>query len=237
LKFALSQAVEVVVPSRLALEYLETEFGYRASLLPVPCDLDRFPLTTSRDLDRPRILSVGAFGERRKGARVLLTAFHLLKKQIPNAILQYSGDMPDPVRQELEAGASAEVFKDVEFLGRGNIADLPALYAGAAVTVLPSLLDVFGMVLVESLASGTPIVAARHGALPEIFVPEIGVLFDPGSSTVEANNAEGLCDAILQTMRLHEDPDLPYRCRRRAQAFGWDQVGPRYEEMYRRQVA
>jgi phosphatidylinositol alpha-mannosyltransferase len=237
LKFALSQAAEVIVPSQLALEYLETQFGYRASLLPPPCDINRFPLATRRDLDHPRILSLGDFGERRKGARVLLAAFHLLKKHVPTAVLQYSGDMPSAVRAELAAASTPEVLKDVEFLGRGNVDDLPALYAGAAVTVLASLLDVFGMVLIESLACGTPIVATRHGALPEILVPDVGALFDPGSTTGEATNAEGLCAAILETLALHHDPQLPYRCRRRAEDFGWDVVGPRYEDMYRRQVA
>jgi phosphatidylinositol alpha-mannosyltransferase len=236
LKFSLSQAAEVVVPSQLALEYLETEFGYHATLLPPPCDLECFPLATSRDLDRPRIVCLGAFGERRKGARVMLAAFHLLKKHVPNAVLQYSGDMPASVRKELQAVSCQEVFKDVEFLGRGDVGDLPALYARAAVTVLPSLLDVFGMVLVESLATGTPIVATRHGALPEIFAPEVGALFDPGSTNVEATNSTGLCEAILETLRLYSDPQLPYRCRRRAEAFGWDSLGPKYEEMYRRLV-
>ncbi len=237
LQFSMRHASEVVAPSRLALEHLEKEFRRSAHLLPVPCDMHRFPVSTSRELDRPRILCVGAFGERRKGARVLMAAFHLVKKRIPTAILQYSGDMPEAMRAEFAASAQPEVLRDVEFLGRGTVDDLPALYGAAAATVLPSLFDSFGMVLIESLACGTPVVATRHGALPEILSPGTGTLFEPGSTMGEATNEVGLADAIIETLRLHEDPTLSGRCRCRAEEFGWDVVGPRYEEMYRRQVA
>jgi len=237
LRFSFSHATEVVVPSQLALDYLGQQFGYRGTLLHPPCDMHRFPVSCERDLDRPRILSVGAFGERRKGARVLLQAFHLLKKQVPNAVLQYLGDMPDAVRAELSAASSPDVLKDVEFLGKGKIEDLPVRYGGAAVTVLASLLDVFGMVLVESLACGTPVVATRHGALPEIVEPGVGTLFDPGDTDVEATNVNGLCQAIVEALHLHEDSQLPHRCRTRAEFYSWDVLGPQYEAMYRRLMA
>lgn len=236
LKLALARAAEVIVPSRMVFEQLQSDFGYSGRLLPVPCDLRQFPLSRSRDLDRPRILCVGAFAERRKGARVLLQAFHLVKQAVPTAILQYSGDMPSTLRNELAASSDPGVLKDVEFLGRGMREDLPRLYGSAAVTAIPSIQESFGMVLIESLACGTPIVAARNGALPEIFSPGIGEMFDPGSAVEEAANAQGLSQAILNTLRMHGDPALADRCRRRAEDFSWQALGPDYEKLYRRFV-
>ncbi len=57
-------------------------------------------------------------------------------------------------------------------------ADLPAVYGGAAVLVLPSLEEGFGLPALEAMACGAPVIAARRGALPEV-VGDAGVLVDP----------------------------------------------------------
>jgi phosphatidylinositol alpha-mannosyltransferase len=237
LLLGLARAFRIIVPSRLAQENLSEQFHYLGNLIPPPCDITRFSLKVGRELERPRILAVGAFGERRKGARVLLSAFLLLKNRVPGAVLQYSGHTPSNLREELLAMVKPEMRSDIEFLGVGQIDDLPKLYAKASVTVLPSLFDVFGMVLLESLACGTPVVGTRHGGLPEIIEDGVGSLFDPGTTEVEATNAEGLSNAILSVLRSYQDPDLPFRCRSRAETFGWNIVGPCYEQVYTEQEA
>ena len=58
---------------------------------------------------------------------------------------------------------------DVEFVGELGEADKPAFYAGAAATLFPSdWPEPFGLVMIESLASGTPVIALRRGSVPEV---------------------------------------------------------------------
>lgn len=82
--------------------------------------------------------------------------------------------------------------EDVEFLGPVSDADLPALYRQASVLVLPSVertcygrtiavSELLGLVVLEAMASGTPVIASRLGGLPEIIEHgETGFLVTPG---------------------------------------------------------
>jgi glycosyltransferase involved in cell wall biosynthesis len=82
-------------------------------------------------------------------------------------------------RPALEALAvSLGLAEGVVFAGGVDDADLPALYGGAAVVVLPSLEEGFGLPALEAMACGAPVVASRRGALPEV-VGDAGLLVDP----------------------------------------------------------
>src|SRR5262249_3921759 len=119
---------------------------------------------------------------------------------------------------------------DIAFLGVGKVQDLPALYARSTVVVNPAIWEALGMVLVEALAAGTPVVGCCHGGIPDIIDdPRIGSLFAPGSTRRFATNVEGLTDAIRRTIRLAALPETAKLCRARAQAFAWDRIGPLYE--------
>jgi phosphatidylinositol alpha-mannosyltransferase len=230
---ALAGASHVVTLSEIAEHNLEKEFGSKSVLISPPCDVTQFQLKIGRDLERPMIFAVGAFGEPRKGGRVLMQAFQLIKKKVPGANLKFSGDIPESKQSELLSLLQDQWRDDVEFLGRGKVEDLPDLYGQAVITVLPSLFDSFGMVLLESLACGTPVVGSRHGGIPDIVEEGVGVLFDPGSTETEPDNVAGLSEALLAALDLYEDPKLPCRCRKRAEEFDWAVLGPRYEELYR----
>jgi glycosyltransferase involved in cell wall biosynthesis len=77
-----------------------------------------------------------------------------------------------------DLAASLGLAEGVVFAGVVDDADLPALYGGAAVVVLPSLEEGFGLPALEAMACGAPVVASRRGALPEV-VGDAGVLVDP----------------------------------------------------------
>jgi glycosyltransferase involved in cell wall biosynthesis len=110
-------------------------------------------------------------------------------------------------------------------------ADLPALYAAADFSVVPTVaLEGFGLVTVESLASGTPVLGTPVGATPEILSPlEPQLVFE--APTAEAM-AQRLTEVLSGRIRL------PGReaCREYAQRYGWDAVTPRILEVYREAV-
>jgi len=104
----------------------------------------------------------------------------------------------------------------VRDLGPVPDAHLPGLYAGARAFVLPSLYEGFGLTCLEAMASGTPVVAARAGALPETCA-DAALYADPRDPT-----------AIAAAIGRALESDTAVRLRaaglHRAAAFGWDRT-------------
>jgi len=109
---------------------------------------------------------------------------------------------------------------DVWFMGELDEEHKPDFYAGAAATLFPSdWPEPFGLVLIESMAAGTPVIALRRGSVPEIVVDGVtGFICDDVDQMVDA---VGRLDEI--------DPDM---CRRRAAAFGGGAMCAGYERVY-----
>lgn len=143
---------------------VQEDLRLAGSILPPCTDLRRFgsgaaPLAAFRD-DRVNILFVGRL-EPRKGAAILLEAFAVLRQQNPRTRLLVAGEGPE--RQRLERDVAEAGIPDVVFLGRIDDADLPRLYATCDVFCAPSIYgEGFGIVLVEAMASGKPVVAAAN---------------------------------------------------------------------------
>jgi glycosyltransferase involved in cell wall biosynthesis len=226
------KAAVVAVVSRSAAEQLAADYGVEARVLPPPVDLARFRPCAPDPSRPPTLLMVGAMEERRKGARLLVRAFGRIKREIPDLRLRLSGQISPGTTAELLALVPSEYRGDVEVLGAGRVEDLPGLYAGASVTVLPAVWETLGLVLIESLASGTPVVGANHGGIPDIVTSaDVGELFEPGATRREADNLEGLEAAIRRALALVARPETAGRCRQAAEPFGWTELGPRYERL------
>ena len=105
---------------------------------------------------------------------------------------------------------------NVVFTGFVDDADLVYFYNAAAALVMPSFDEGFGLPSLEAMACGTPVVASRAGALPEV-VGEAGLLFDPGSPE----------ELKRQLKQLLSDEKLRARLGRkgllRAKEFSWKQ--------------
>lgn len=230
---AMRGADELIALSRYMQELLDRKYGRPGLEIPIPVDLERFPLSRARDHERPVILCAAALDDARKGGRLLLRAFERLKETRPSARLQVVSPIGEPVVRELVSLVSPRWRGDVEFLGDRTDA-LPELYGRAAVSVLPSLWEAFGMVVVESMATGTPVVGTRDGALPELIRDDgVGRLFDPGPTVgAAATNVDGLARALDEALTLSRDPETALRCRARADELGWERVGPRFEALF-----
>jgi glycosyltransferase involved in cell wall biosynthesis len=182
--------------------------------LPPPLDGDR-PFANSVGVDGPFVLFVGRLASN-KGLLPLLDAFRGLAARHPEASLVLVGE---------DGGERARVEERIRSLGIGPRVRLPgfvaderllsAAFREARLSVLPSEYEAFGLVLLESLAQGTPVIASRVGGIPE-FVEDgkAGLLVPP----LDAAALEAALD------RLWSDPAL----RDRLGTYGRDEVVPRY---------
>ena len=204
--------------SRASAGAVETLFGRRPVVLPPGVRLDRFPLAPAPRTGSPRILFSAALDNPVKGLDVLAAAFPLLRHDGSRLVLSGPGDHT----WALDDGRVA-----YDALGTGALDDVPDRYRAATVTALPSRNEAFGLALVESLASGTPVVCGDDGGPPEI-------VDDPRTGrVVPCRDERALANAIDAMIDAASDPDTPARCRERAARWDWaGAVGPAHERLY-----
>jgi phosphatidyl-myo-inositol alpha-mannosyltransferase len=222
---ALRRATVSTSLSEASAAEVQAVFGHRPAVLAPGVRLDRFPPALGPRRGPPRILFSAFAEDRRKGLDTLVRALPLVLRNHPEARLAISG-AGDP-RWALEGVPS--VARAIDVLGPGTLEDVPARYRDATVTVLPARNEAFGLALVESLASGTPVVCSDSGGMPEIVTSEaVGRVVPPGD---EQALAAGICQAIA----LAADPETPRRCVDHATRWGWaERVGAEHERVYRR---
>jgi D-inositol-3-phosphate glycosyltransferase len=115
----------------------------------------------------------------------------------------------------------------IDFVGRVEHDELPLYYNAADVCVVPSYYESFGLVALESMACGTPVVATRVGGLPTIVHHgHTGYLKSWRCPEAFANSVE----MIISSEGLQES--LGAAARRRAEGMGWGNVATMIEEIY-----
>ena len=208
----------------------------RVEVIPPGVDLDRFRpgdrLRTRRHLG----LSDDGFvavvtrrldrDARRMGLDALLAAWRQVVEAVPGATLLVIGD--GSARSDLQDRAlELKISGSVRFQGRVDDADLVSAYQAADVSVVPSMaLEGFGLVTLESLACGTPVVVTDCGGLPEAVV---GL---DTSLIVQSRNAGALADRLTTAAR----GALPDRhaCRSYAEGFNWSACARANQTVYAR---
>jgi phosphatidylinositol alpha-mannosyltransferase len=228
----LRRAETVLSVSRMAQRNLLDEFGQSSLLLPAPTDTAAYAAAPRPAQDGTlRLLFVADADEPRKGAVVLARAFHRVRSSRPDARLSYSGHASEATIATVRAAVPPETAAAIDFLGPGQVGDLPALYARASVMVNPAVWEAQGMVFVEALAAGTPVVGCDHGGVPDIVSDRrIGRLFSPGAIVDRAASDDAaLAQAILEASALAACAQTAARCRAHAERFGWARLGDEFE--------
>jgi len=239
---ALRDCDATIVLSRFAHDRIAEDFGRDTQVIPPPVVLDAFERVADEpaaDGTAPSVLFVGDVDEPRKGARALCLAFVEIKRTWPTAQLTLAGRVSDATHEALLKLPGLDALRDdIRFVGVGDVQDLPALYGAASVTVLPAVWEAFGLVLVESLASGTPLVGARHAGIVDVIDSDlVGRLFDPEPFAQETANIAGLTAAIRDVIARGKTPEVRAACRERAGWFSWQRLGPLYEDAIHAAVA
>jgi glycosyltransferase involved in cell wall biosynthesis len=191
----------VVTPSRYCAERLDELYHVpNALVIPELIDLDRWrdllrenPACTSPK-QRFIVLCVCRFYGRKR-IPVLLRAAALLRMRVPELEVRIVGGGPEAARLRL-LWRELRLEDTVHWLGDVTASQLAAEYNGADVFCLPSVQEGFGIVFLEAMAAGKPIVATRAAAVPEVV--RHGLLVEP-------ENDDALADALG---KLYEDSQL-----------------------------
>lgn len=146
---------------------------------------------------------------------------------LPEARLALVGDGPHRSRLE-------EIFSGlpVTFVGYLAGEELAAAYASGDAFVFPSSTETLGLVLLESMAAGCPVVGANRGGIPDIVTDGVnGCLYEPDG---EDGGAASLTAAVLRLLGDQERRQmLSFHARREAEAWGWAGATAQLRRYYR----
>ncbi len=179
-------------------------------------------------LPRSFLLFVGAL-ERRKNVRTLLEAFAAVRQKHSDLHLILAGRSGEDSQAIMRKIQQLTINPWVHLLGYCTEPELRALYDAARTLVIPSLLEGFGLPLIEALACGLPVAASRNSALEEIG-GDAAVYFDP-------TDADEMARTILS---LLEDEDLrtslSAKGRARSTAFRWKKTAEETLDFYKKVI-
>lgn len=147
---------------------------------------------------------------------------------MPNARLVLVGSRPFlPEREQFAAlCAELEIERDVVIFDQVNDAELVRFYNAAQVLVMPSLLEGFGLPVLEAMACGTPVVASNRTAVPEV-VGESGLLINP-------TNVDEMAEALTRVLMDSElRAQLAAQGVARARTFSAERMARGMREVYR----
>ena len=247
---AVAESAGVVAASQIEAGELEQLYAADPSKLHViPCGVDPDVFHPIRQADARRelgrdecekmVLFVGRI-EQIKGIDVLLRAIGILFRSYPEVrnelCLLVVGGALDAEDGEAETDKIIELRRlvhehrledTVDFVGSQEQQRLALYYNAADVCAVPSLTESFGLVALEAMACGTPVVGTRVGGLQTVIENDVSGLLVP------AGDDAALAEAIA---RMFLDPALRLRlaagARERAKAYSWHRVGEAVAALY-----
>jgi hypothetical protein len=149
--------------------------------------------------ERKKILFVGRL-EPRKGVDILLEAFGLVAEQLDEVELHLVGNNAIPwnrgrtIQQVFLETADRKLVEKVKFWGEVSDDERDNWLQSCDVFVAPSRYESFGLVYLEAMSKGKPVIGCQVGGVPEIIDHEINGLLVP------PENAKSLADAILRLL-------------------------------------
>jgi glycosyltransferase involved in cell wall biosynthesis len=175
------------------------------------------------------ILFVGTV-EPRKNVERLIEAYALVRSARPNAPpLVIVGGWGKNARRADRAVAALGLSESVLFTGYVSQADLPAIYGGADLFVLPSLYEGFGLPVLEAMACGVMVVAGDTSSLRELVGKDRGLLVDPmRPSQIAAGIMRALADAALRAECIRRGLDF-------AREMTWERCARQTLAVYERE--
>jgi glycosyltransferase involved in cell wall biosynthesis len=213
----------------------------RCRLVPCTFDVDRFAIGPKPvellerygiKPDQPVLLTVSrlALSERYKGHRQVFVAMRRILERYPDAVYVVAGQGDDLVRLKDEAKVMG-LEDHVKFIGHVSVAELPALYRMCDLFVMPSSKEGFGIVFLESMATGKPVIAGNiDGSVDALDQGRLGALVDPNCPMEIAEAACQILDRSYPNPLMFQPDELREAVR---EQFGYARVSRLFAEFVR----
>lgn len=219
---ALAEAEVILAPSRFAAQALRARYPRCSERVRViGWALPTAPASIGDPSSPPVLLMVGRLSLI-KGSDTLVAAAPRMLAELPTARLVVVGGVPENPRAQRRWERDLAAIERLELTGWCDPAALRAWYRKARVVIIPSRLETFGLVALEAMHAGVPVVATTAGALPELISDGVtGRLVPP-------DDPAALAAAVLPVVR---DPALALRYATAGQAlvrreYCWDRRLP-----------
>lgn len=211
--------------------------GRREKVHVIPCgvDLARFrpPAMGADNREGPsaqgtaRLLFVGRF-DPMKGMETLLESLAHLPGAPAVSLSLIGGDGPGSPEQRRVSDRCRSLGVRVRFLGAVPHHAMPRHYHEADAVVVASVYESFGLVILESLAAGTPVASTRVGVAPYVIQPGVN------GYLASAEDPRSLAVAVTRTLALARRQD-PMKIRSTIAGFGWPGLASRLLDVYFRE--
>jgi glycosyltransferase involved in cell wall biosynthesis len=214
-------AERVICPSRFTAEDLQARYGVAADRIRVIAEAPALPVGTLTPPRGPYVLAAGDLRPR-KNLGVLVDAHRRLHAEgLPHRLVLAGADLGAAATLRARAGEAP-----VEMPGFVSDAELDALLRGADAVVVPGIYEGFGLVALDAMSRGRPVVLARAGALPEVG-EGAAALFDP-------RDVDDLAGVLARVLRDASERDrLAGAGPARAAEFSWERTAAETVSVYR----
>lgn len=209
----------------------------RLAVIPNGIDMDswrRLPrkssFRTKHSISGPLIMAVGRITWA-KGFQKLIQASSFILKEFHDAVVVIAGEDFGYLNNLKQIAKRLNVYDSVIFAGPQSDQKLKELYVDADVVVIPSLYEPFGIVALEAMACGKPIVVSCRGGLAEIVRhEENGLLVDP-------KDPKKLANAIIKVLQDQVlVKKMRYRNKAEVMKYSWDNIVTNIEDIYYRAI-
>lgn len=174
------------------------------------------------------ILCVAAISPH-KNLECLVDAYLMLDREVTkeHALMLVGSAIESAYRRRLSRKLEdAGLTPDDVLVGEVPFDRLPAVYRGASLFAFPSMLETFGIPLIEAMASGVPVIASNASAIPEV-VGDAGLLFDPN----DPDDLRAKMEEVLSNEELCEE--LGQKGLERAKTFSWEKCAKQTLAVFR----
>ena len=222
----------VITSSAASASLLERDFGVpreRLRMLGNGLDTELFRPDPGVSRAAAELVCVARAGDPNKGVARLVEAL----ARLPGSVRLTLVDQDHALHEARLRARALGCEERVHVTGALRSAELVALYRRATLVVVPSLYEGFGLPAAEAMACGTPVVATRAGALPEVLAAGGGgILVPPGDAEALAKAIATLLDQPAARAELGARG--PARIR---EAYSWPRIAERTVEVYREVAA
>ncbi|WP_048048280.1 glycosyltransferase family 4 protein [Methanosarcina mazei] len=228
-KIALKNADCVIAVSDWVKQNIDNIIGCNTKTVYIPngINYEKYePLPQKQNIKNPSILTVGRL-VKLKGMDLLIKALPNIKELIPNIHLYIAGEGVQCEKLKSLA-VRLNVQENITFLGFVSEDKIIKMLSSVDIFVTSSRSETFGIVVLEALAAGTPVIASNVGGIPQLLNNgEYGLLVEP-------ENPEDLSSAVI---KLIKDPvlmgELSKKGRLRAQEYSWNEITKKTIELYK----